>query len=92
MDIESEPYKKYKSLENFFTTTRERFNVFEHNLLYKTPPPYWGDFKLSNTKAALKPSEAPKIGWRVDSFRRRKYFGNNPIVKSILDGKIGLPK
>lgn len=92
VDIESEPYKKYKSLENFFTTTRERFNVFEHNLLYKTPPPYWGDFKLSNTKAALKPSEAPKIGGEWTLSDVEKYFGNNPLVKSILDGKIGLPK
>ena len=92
MDIESEPYKKYKSLENFFTTTRERFNVFEHNLLYKTPPPYWGDFKLSNRKSALTPSASPKIGGEWTLSDVEKYFGNNPLVKSILGGKIGLPK
>lgn len=92
VDIESEPYKKYKSLDNFFTTTRERFNVFEHNLLYKTPPPFWGDFKLLNRKAALAPSQPPKIKgeWTLDDVE--KYFGDNPLVRSILDGKIGLPK
>lgn len=92
VDIESEPYKKYKSLENFFTTTRERFNIFEHNLLYKTPPPYWGDFKLSNRKSTLAPSESPKIDGEWTLSDVEKYFGNNPLVKSILDGKIGLPK
>ena len=92
VDIESEPYKKYKSLENFFTTTRERFNIFERNLLYKTPPPYWGDFKLSNRKSALAPSEPPKIDGEWTLSDVEKYFGNNPLVKSILDGKIGLPK
>ena len=92
VDIESEPYKKYKSLENFFTTTRERFNVFEHNLLYKTPPPYWGDFKLSNRKASIEPSETPKIDGNWTLADVEKYFGNNPLIREILDKKIGLPK
>ena len=89
VDIESEPYKKYPQLKDFFTTDRERFNTVANNLFYKTPPPYWGDFKLSNRKCKLEPSSPPKVEgeWTLEDVE--KYFGNNKTVRKILESKIG---
>ncbi len=92
VDIESEPYKKYKSLENFFTTDRERFNIFEGNLLYNSPLPYFGYFKLSNRKYALTPAGTPDIKGEWTLKDVEKYFGNNELVREILKSGIGIPE
>ena len=91
VDIESEPYKKYPELKDFFTTDRERFNHVMNSLFYKTRQPYWGDFKLTNKNSKLIPTSKPKVKkWTLKDVE--KYFGDNELVKSILEKKIGIRK
>lgn len=91
VDIESEPYKKYPELKDFFTTERERFNHVLNSLFYKTRPPYWGDFRLENKLSKLVPSSKPKVKkWTLKDVE--KFFGENPLIADILKKKIGIRK
>ncbi len=89
VDIESEPYKKYKSLNGFFTENKPRYNCVSKSLFYETPAPCIGNFRLRNIHPKLVPSENVNVKyWNIAEVK--KYFGTNKVVTEILKREVGI--
>ncbi len=91
VDIESEPYKKYKCLDGFFTENKPRYNSIQNSLFYETPAPCIGNFRLRNIHPKLVPSGNVNVkNWNI--MKVKKYFGENKLVADILKREIGMRK
>ena len=90
VDIDSEPYKKYASLKDFFNFDIRRVNFMTDNLLFNSSFPTRGDFHLDNryNKLSVDGEISGVKKWTLSDVA--KHFSKNPLVKEILAENIGI--